>query len=72
MEAAPPDLPEADETRAAPRVLIVEDNRHYLGVLARRIGEGGYRVATAETVRSAIAEPHRLPIDLILSELRMP
>ena len=61
-----------DSCRAeAPRVLIVQPNRHYLGVLARRISEGGYRVATAETVSSAMAEIHRLPIDLVLSELRI-
>ena len=36
------------ERAEAPRVLIVQPNRNYLGVLARRIAEGGYRVATAE------------------------
>jgi len=55
-----------------PRVLVVQPDRQYLGVLSRRIGEGGYRVAAADCVASAIAELHRLPIDLILSELRMP
>lgn len=73
MEAAPL---QDEESRAvgaeAPRVLIVQPNRAYLGVLARRISEGGYRVATADTAASAMAELHRLPIDLILSELRMP
>ena len=53
-------------------MLIVQPNRAYLGVLARRISEGGYRVATADTAASAMAELHRLPIDLILAELRMP
>jgi two-component system, OmpR family, phosphate regulon response regulator PhoB len=55
-----------------PRVLIVQPNRSYLGVLARRIVEGGYRVATAETPRSALAELHRVSVQLVLSELRMP
>jgi len=65
---------DADETyrAAAPRVLIVQPNRTYLGVLARRISEGGYRVATAETVSSAMVELHRQSIDLVLCELRMP
>lgn len=54
-----------------PRVLIVEPNRKYLGLLARRIGEGGYRVATAESAQSAMAELHRVQIDLVLAELRM-
>lgn len=57
---------------AAPRVLIVQPKSTYLGVLARRISEGGYRVATAETVSAAIVELHRSHIDLILCELRMP
>jgi DNA-binding response OmpR family regulator len=55
----------------APRVLIVQPNRSYLAVLARRVTEGGYRVATAECTQSALAELHRVKVDLILSELRM-
>ena len=55
----------------APRVLIVQPNRSYLAVLARRITEGGYRVATAECTQSALAELQRVKVDLILSELRM-
>jgi DNA-binding response OmpR family regulator len=54
------------------RVLIVEPDRNYLGVLARRIGEAGYRVATAADAQRAIVELHRLRVDLVLSELRMP
>ena len=55
-----------------PRVLVVQPNRTYLSVLARRISDGGYRVATAETVSSAMAELQRLHVDLILCELRIP
>lgn len=55
-----------------PRVLIVEPNRSYCGVLARRISEGGYRVATATGAQAAIAELNRIDVDLVLSELRMP
>ena len=42
------------------RVLVVESNRNYLGVLARRIGEAGYRVATAENAQRAMAELRRV------------
>jgi DNA-binding response OmpR family regulator len=56
----------------APRILVVQPDRSYLSVLSRRLVEGGYRVATAVCASSAMAELHRLPIDLILSELRMP
>jgi DNA-binding response OmpR family regulator len=55
-----------------PRILVVEPNRTNLGVMARRLAEHGYRVTTADSGASAIAELYRLPIDLVLSELDMP
>jgi len=55
-----------------PRVLIVKPEKAYLGVLSRRIGEGGYRIAIADTVQAAVAELYRIPVDVILSELRGP
>ena len=72
MDVAPWQNEVHDAGAEAPRVLIVQPNRAYLGVLARRISEGGYRVATADTAASAMAELHRLSVSLILSELRMP
>src|SRR3982750_225188 len=61
--------PEADER---PRILVVEPNRTNLGVLARRLGEHGYRVRTADSGPAAIAELYRFPISLVLAELDMP
>ena len=55
-----------------PRVLVVEPNRTNLGVMARRLSEAGFRVTTADTGETAIAELYRLPIDLVLAELDMP
>jgi len=55
-----------------PRILVVEPNRNNLGVLARRLAGAGYRVTTADSGASAIAELYRLPIDLVLAELNMP
>ena len=55
-----------------PRILVIEPNRANLGVVARRLAEGGYRVTTADNGASAIAELYRLPIDLVLAELNMP
>src|SRR5690348_8986587 len=55
-----------------PRILVVEPNRTYLGVLAHRLSEARFRVTTADSGASAIAELYRLPIDLVLSELSMP
>jgi len=60
--------PEPDER---PRILVVEPNRTNLGVIARRLAEAGYRVTTADSGASAIAELYRLPIDLVLAELNM-
>jgi DNA-binding response OmpR family regulator len=71
MDAAGPNFEQAPPRQHQPRVLIVEPNRKYLGVLARRISEGGFRVATADSAAAAIAELHRVPADLVLSGLRM-
>src|SRR5437763_10333983 len=54
-----------------PRILVVEPNRINLGVIARRLSEAGYRVTTADSGASAIAELYRFPIDLVLAELNM-
>jgi DNA-binding response OmpR family regulator len=55
-----------------PRILVVEPNRTNLGVMARRLSEAGYRVTTADSGSTAIAELYRLPIELVLAELNMP
>jgi DNA-binding response OmpR family regulator len=60
-----------DFTPRDARILVVEPNRNYLGVLARRLVEAGFRVTTAACASTAIAELHRVPIDLVLAELRM-
>ena len=54
------------------RILVVEPNRTNLGVMARRLSQAGYRVTTADSGATAIAELHRMPIDLMLAELDMP
>jgi DNA-binding response OmpR family regulator len=55
-----------------PRVLVIEPNRAYLGVMARRLAQFGYRVATAETAQAGLAEIYRIPADLILCEVNLP
>ena len=54
------------------RILLVEPNRSYCGMLARRLTETGFRVTTADSGATAVAELHRVPIDLVLAELNMP
>ncbi len=60
-----------DSTPRDARILVVQPNRNYLGVLARRLVEASFRVTTADCASAAIAELHRLPVDLVLAELRM-
>jgi len=62
----------APSRREGPRLLLVEPNRSAMGVLARRLSEAGYRVAAAESAQAAVAELHRLPVELVLAELAMP
>ena len=56
----------------APRLLVIEPNRIYLTVIARRLTQFGFRIATARTAHDGLAELHRAPVDLVLSELRLP
>jgi len=53
------------------RLLIVEPHRGGLQVLARRLGEAGYRIVASEDAANATAEMLRVPVDLVLAELRM-
>lgn len=64
-----PDPPSHEDR---PRVLLVDPNRSNLAVMARRLAEHGFRVTTADSGSTAIAELYRLPIDIILAELNMP
>lgn len=53
------------------RLLIVEPNRSALGVLAKRLGEAGYRIIACDNAGNATGEMLRAPVDLVLAELRM-
>ena len=55
-----------------PRILVIQANRTYLGVMARRLKEFGYRVATAETAANGLAEMYRVPVDLVLCDVNLP
>ena len=54
------------------RILVIQPNRNYLGVIARRLKDVGYRVATAETAQNGIAELYRVPVDLVLCDVNLP
>ena len=63
--------PASNHGPGAARVLLVEPNKSALSVMAKRLGELGYRLIACESGDSAIAELHRAPVDLVLAELRM-
>src|SRR3990170_6378141 len=59
--------------RSGPRILIVDPKRTNLTVLARRLGDEGYRISAAEGAEAGIALLHRHnDVELILAELYMP
>jgi DNA-binding response OmpR family regulator len=53
------------------RILIVEPHKGGLAVMARRLGEAGYRVIACASASDAVSELHRVRPDLLLAELRM-
>jgi DNA-binding response OmpR family regulator len=57
---------------AEPRVLVIEANRAYAGVMSRRLAGFGYRVATADSAQAGLAEMYRIPVDLVLCEASLP
>ena len=54
-----------------PRVLVIDSNRAYAGVISRRLSEFGYRVATADSAQSGLAEMYRIPVDLVLCDVEL-
>lgn len=60
---------EKQSAGAQPRVLVIERNRSYLGVMARRLAESGFRVATADSAQTGLAEMYRMPVDLVLADI---
>ena len=67
IEQAPP----SNHGPGNARLLIVEPNRSALGVLAKRLGELGYRIIACDNAGNTTAEMFRVPVDLVLGELRM-
>ena len=68
-ETPPPPLA---ERRDQPKVLIVEDDPDIRNILALFLGEKGFQVKVAESGDRALAMLHEEPMDLILSDVRMP
>src|SRR2546423_2593650 len=68
--AAEPIAPATD--RRPPRILVVDDERSMRELLAIVLRREGYEVLLAENGRSAIDLLEREPVDLLISDIKMP
>jgi two-component system response regulator PilR (NtrC family) len=62
----------APADRRAPRILVVDDERSMRELLAIVLRREGYEVLLAESGKAAIAALEREPIDLLISDIKMP
>jgi two-component system response regulator PilR (NtrC family) len=67
---AQPAAPATD--RRPPRILVVDDERSMRELLAIVLRREGYEVLLAENGRSAVATLEREPVDLLISDIKMP
>jgi len=58
--------------RASPRILIVDDERGILAALQRTLRREGYEILTAGSAAAALRLLDEQPIDLVLSDQKMP
>ena len=61
-----------EATETGGRVLIVDDDRGSLELLAVALLESGFTIRTADSAREALLEARRLPPSLILLDVMMP
>jgi DNA-binding NtrC family response regulator len=53
-------------------ILVVDDDLHILEVMEARLSSGDFRVLTATNVREALEILQHHPVDLLISDMRMP
>ncbi|MQA29655.1 MAG: response regulator [Luteitalea sp.] len=58
--------------RRPPRILVVDDERSMRELLAIVLRREGYEVTLAENGRAAVAVLEREPVDLLISDIKMP
>src|SRR5207302_6455326 len=63
---------EAPPDTRAPRILVVDDERSMRELLAIVLRREGYEVVLAENGRGAIEALEREPIDILISDIKMP
>jgi len=54
------------------RILVVDDDRDHLGVVASILEEGGYEVERADDAEQALSRVHAFEPALVLTDLRLP
>src|SRR5437660_12677327 len=69
---ANPSLIETAADRRRPRILVVDDERSMRELLAIVLRREGYDVLLAENGKSAIATLEREPVDILISDIKMP
>jgi two-component system response regulator PilR (NtrC family) len=67
-----PQTAEPAAPHGAPRILVVDDERSMRELLAIVLRREGYEVLLAETGRTAIEVLDREPVDLLISDIKMP
>ncbi|HEY8384360.1 MAG TPA: response regulator transcription factor [Microvirga sp.] len=67
MEPARVDIPDH-----APHILVVDDDRRLRDLLARFLGENGYRVTTASSAAEARAKAESFVFDALVLDVMMP
>jgi two-component system, NtrC family, response regulator PilR len=63
---------EAPAARRQPRILVVDDERSMRELLAIVLRREGYEVLLAENGKSAIATLEHEPVDILISDIKMP
>ncbi|MGQ5523028.1 HD domain-containing phosphohydrolase [Chitinimonas sp. PSY-7] len=72
MEATPPSEREQEAPDARPVILFVDDEANILSSLRRLFRSSNYNVLTANSAREALGLFEQGPIDLVVSDMRMP
>ena len=67
-----PAVDQRRRARAPPRILVVDDERSMRELLAIVLRREGYEVLLAENGRAAIETLEREPVDLLISDIKMP
>ena len=57
---------------SVPTLLLVDDEPNTLSALRRLFHPHGYRILTAESAREGLVQLAREPVDLVISDMRMP